>query len=191
MKRNSFLQMLAAPIALLVTPVWAHARAWIGSREAKGFRVEAGKDRSGKSISLFEGDTFYTKVSTHDTDGDIFVFESTRLKEGGPPLHIHYEQDEWWYILQGEFLFQVGDETFRAKAGDSVFGPRRVPHAFAKVGAGEARILMFFQPAGKMEAHFLAVSEGVTANMAEAERQTFRKEHGFEAVGPPLTHLKQ
>ena len=191
MKRNSFLQTLIAPAALLITPVWARARSWMGSREVKGFRVEAGKDRAGKSIRLFEGDTFYTKVSTQDTDGDIFVFESTRLKEGGPPLHFHYEQDEWWYILQGEFLFRVGDETFRAKAGDSVFGPRRVPHAFAKVGEGEARLLMFFQPAGKMEANFLAISEGVTANMTEAERKAFRKEHGLEVVGPPITHLKQ
>lgn len=183
--------MLTAQAALLITPVWAHARTWIRPRDTKGFRVDAGKDRSGKSISLFEGDSFYTKVSTRDTDGDIFVFESTRLKEGGPPLHLHYEQDEWWYILQGEFLFQVGDETFRAKAGDSVFGPRRIPHAFAKVGEGEARMLMFFQPAGKMEANFLAISQGVTAKMTEAERKAFRKEHGFEAVGPPLTYLKQ
>lgn len=176
---------------MLVMPVWTRARAWAAPRETKGFRVEAGKDRSGKSLSLFDGDTFYTKVAPRDTDGDIYVFESSRDKEGGPPLHLHYEQDEWWYILEGEFLFRVGDETFRAKAGDSVFGPRRVPHAFAKVGQGKARMLMFFQPAGKMEENFRAISEGVTAKMTDAERNTFRKEHGLEVVGPPITYLKQ
>jgi len=188
MKRKSFLQHVTALAALVFVP---GARTQAAPREAKGFKVEAGKDRTGKPMSLFEGDTFYTKVSTRDTDGDIYVFESSRMKEGGPPLHFHYEQDEFWYILEGEFLFKVGDETFKAKKGDVVFGPRRVPHAFAKTGEGEARLLMFFQPAGKMEENFKAISEGLTAKMTEAERAAFRKEHGLEVVGPALTHLKQ
>ena len=188
MKRKSFLQQLTGLATLLFLPA---TRTQAAPRDAKGFKVEAGKDRNGKAISLFEGDTFYTKVSTRDTDGDVYVFESSRIKEGGPPLHFHYEQDEFWYILEGEFLFRVGDETFKAKKGDTVFGPRRVPHAFAKIGEGEARLLMFYQPAGKMEENFKAISEGVTAKMTEEERATFRKQHGLEVVGPALTHLKQ
>jgi mannose-6-phosphate isomerase-like protein (cupin superfamily) len=153
--------------------------------------VASGKDRSDKSISLFEGDTFFTKVSAKDTNGDVYVFESTRLKEGGPSYHLHYEQDEFWYVLQGEFLFNVGEETFTAKAGDTVFGPRMVPHAFAKVGEGDSKLLMFFQPAGKMEEMFKKISEGFTKNMSEEEQDKFRHEHGTKRVGPPLTYFKK
>lgn len=156
----------------------------------KGIKVDAGKDRFEKPMSLFEGDTFYTKVSTEDTNGDIYIFESTRDRKGGPPLHYHYEQDEWWYILEGEFLFKVGDQTFTAKKGDSVFGPRMVPHAFAKTNEGPARMVMAFQPAGKMEAHFKALSQGIYAKLSEAEKHKFRQTNGFEVVGPALTYDK-
>lgn len=93
--------------------------------------------------------------------------------------------------MQGEFLIKVGDNIYNAKAGDFVFGPRKVPHAMAKVGKGEGKLIIGFQPAGKMEAYFKKISDGVAANMSGAERDQLRKEHGFERVGPPLTYLKQ
>lgn len=191
MKRNSFLKLGVTIGAFLATCFNVKAGDKSKSRESKGFKVDAGKDRFDKKIAPFEGDTFYCKVSTKDTDGDMYVFESTRIKEGGPILHTHYETDEWWYILQGEFLVRVGDKTYTAGPGDFVFGPRKVPHTFAKVGQGEARLIIGHQPAGKMEAYFQKISDGVAANMSEAERDNLRKEHGFEKVGPPLTYLKQ
>ncbi|MDQ3278786.1 MAG: cupin domain-containing protein [Bacteroidota bacterium] len=152
--------------------------------------VAEGKDRYDKPLSLFEGDKFYTKVATKDTDGDLYIFDSTRVKEGGPPLHYHYNQDEWWYIISGEFLIKVGEETYTAKGGDCVFGPRGVPHTFAKMGTGEAKLVMLFQPAGKMEEWFNLVSNGTVAKMTEEEKNKARKAHGFEHIGPPLTLLK-
>jgi mannose-6-phosphate isomerase-like protein (cupin superfamily) len=191
MKRNSFLQRMLAGISLLAAPSTILARQQGAKRNPKAFKVDSGKDRFGKSISLFEGDTFSCKVSTEDTDGDIYMFESVRVKNGGPSLHYHYNQDEWWYVLQGEFVIKVGEEVHQLKVGDSVFGPRGVPHSFAKVGEGEAKLLMFFQPAGKMEEFFKAVSEGKMTKMSEAEANDFRKAHGFERVGPPIGYLKQ
>jgi mannose-6-phosphate isomerase-like protein (cupin superfamily) len=191
MKRSSFLKFGLAIGSLFSASINVLARPKTKYREGKGFKVDAGKDRFDKSISLFEGDTFYTKVSTKDTDGDMYVFESTRIKEGGPILHTHYETDEWWHILQGEFLIKVGDITYNAKPGDFVYGPRMVPHTFAKIGQGEAKVIIGHQPAGKMEAYFKKLSEGIATNMPEEERNNLRKEHGFEKVGPPLTYLKQ
>ena len=191
MKRNSFLKISLAAAAALTAPFAAMAKNNRKKRGDKVIKVVSGEDRFGKPISLFEGDTFYTKVSTTDTDGDVYVFESTRVKEGGPSFHLHYEQDEFWYILKGNFLFKVGDETFTAKAGDTVFGPRNVPHAFAKVGEGEARLLMFFQPAGKMEEMFKKISEGATRNITTDEgKDKFFQEYGLKRVGPPLTYSK-
>jgi mannose-6-phosphate isomerase-like protein (cupin superfamily) len=191
MKRINFLRACLATGAFLASPFHLLAKSIEKFRVEKGFKVDAGKDRFSKSISLLEGDIFSTKVSTKDTDGDIYVFESIRVKEGGPTHHVHFEQDEWWYVLQGQFLIKVGDEIHEAKAGDSVFGPRNVPHSFAKVGEGEGRLLMFFQPAGKMEEFFRKISEGVAKNMSEAEQDKFREEHGLKRVGPPIKNFKK
>lgn len=93
----------------------------LARRINKGIKVAAGQDRFGKPISLLEGDVFTTKVSGQDTNGDLYIYESIRLKKGGVPLHYHYEQDEWWYVLEGEFLIKVGDEIYTVKAGDFVW----------------------------------------------------------------------
>lgn len=191
MQRGKFITTVMTLAGLTVAPLSLLARQIKRQRIDKGFKVGAGQDRFNKSIGLFEGDTFFTKISTLDTNGDLYVFESTRIKNGGPALHYHYEQDEWWYVLQGEFIIKIGDQVFAAKAGDSVFGPRGVPHVWAKVGENEGKLLMIFQPAGKMEEFFKAVSEGKFNSMSDDEQQEFRKAHGFERVGPALDYYKQ
>ncbi|MGN6800993.1 MAG: cupin domain-containing protein [Ginsengibacter sp.] len=191
MKRTTFLKAFLSTGAMASPFLSSVAKSALQQRLKKGIKVDAGKDRLNKPMKLFEGDTFYTKISTNDTAGDVFLFESSRVKEGGPPLHYHFYQDEYWYILQGEFIFKVGEQSFHAQAGDTVFGPRMVPHAFAKTGEGEGKILMIFQPAGKMEDMFRRISEGETKNMTEEEQDKFREEHGIKHVGPPLTNLKK
>ena len=188
MTRNYFVKFFLTAGSIIIAPLALTAKYLNRRRIDKGIKVDAGKDRFDESISLHEGDIFFCKVSTKDTDGDLYIFESTRGKKGGPPLHYHFEQDEWWYILEGEFLFKVGDQTFTAKAGDSVFGPRMVPHAFAKVNEGPSKLLMAFQPAGKMEEHFKAVSKGAYAKMTKEERDKFQQGNGFKVVGPALTY---
>lgn len=191
MKRNAFLKFCLSVAGLASAPFHLYANSKTTDRFKKGFLVPAGKDRFDKPLSLFEGDRFYCKVSSKDTDGDLYIFDSTRLKEGGPPLHFHYNQDEWWYIISGEYLIKVGEETYHAKPGDCVFGPRGVPHTFAKLGEGETKLIMLFQPAGKMEQWFQLVDNGTIGKMTEEQKDQARKEHGFEHIGPPLTFLKK
>ncbi len=191
MNRNLFLNFCLTAGAFLTTPFSTLAKLRSNKRVEKGLKVNAGKDRQNKPISLFDGDTFYTKVSSSDTDGDVYVFESVRVKEGGPSFHLHYEQDEFWYVLKGKFLFKIGEETFTAKTGDTVFGPRNVPHAFAKIGRGEAKLLMFFQPAGKMEKMFKDISEWASKDLrTDEDKDKFFHEYGLKRVGPPLTYSK-
>jgi mannose-6-phosphate isomerase-like protein (cupin superfamily) len=185
MKRKSFIFSFAPLFSFIFWPI-----KFITSRIDKGVKVDEGQDRYGKPLSLLEGDTFFTKVSTADSNGELYIFESTRVKKGGVGLHLHYEQDEWWYILEGEFLFKVGDETFTAKKGDSVFGPRNVPHAFSKTSDGIAKMLITFQPAGRMEEHFKAVSEGIYSKLTDEEKTIFRHKNGMKAVGPALGYDK-
>ncbi len=183
MHRNAFVKFCMAAGLMALSPFSSRAR---NRRIEKGIFVRAGKDRYETPYTRIPGDIIYNKVSTADTDGDLYIFDTTRIKEGGPPLHVHFEQDEWWYVIAGDFLIRVGDETFHAKPGDAVFGPRGIPHAFAKIGQGEAKIILLFQPAGKMEAFFKAINEGKLQNMSEDEKNQFRIEHGFKHVGPPL-----
>lgn len=191
MERSSFIRLLAAAGSLVAAPFSLYARYQSKKRLQAGFKVDAGKDRADKPITLLEGDTFYTKIATKDSEGDLNIFESTRVKKGGPALHVHYDQDEWWYVLEGEFLFKVGDTLYELKAGDSLLGPRGIPHTFSKTNDGNARLLLTFQPAGKMEDFFKAVSEGKLAKMSKEEQNGFRKEHGFESVGPALEYQKK
>lgn len=182
MKRSYFLSSILFPRTLLKL---------VNRRAGKAIFVPAGKDRFDNPLALFDGDTFYCKIGTADTEGAIYAFESTRLKKGGPPLHVHAEQDEWWYVLSGEFQIKVGDQLFTARAGDSAFGPRGVPHTFAKTSEEDAKMIILYSPAGKMEESFIARSKGVTKNMTDAERAAFSKAYGVEIVGPPLGNLKQ
>ncbi len=190
MKRSSFIKLLVTAGSVVTLPFSMYAKRKAKNRIDKGFKVDSGNDRFEKQITLFEGDTFYTKVSTKDTEGDLYIYESTRVKKGGPALHYHYDQDEWWFVLEGEFLIKVGEQLYEVKAGDSVFGPRGIPHAFAKTNEGNGRLLMTFQPAGKMEEFFIASSEGKLAKMTPEEQDNFKKAHGFEKVGPALTYQK-
>lgn len=177
--------------SIVSTPLTLFAKRRPSSRTNHGFMVAAGKDRFDKILRPFKGDDFFCKISGQDNDGDMYVFESTREEEGGPILHTHYSQDEWWYVLEGEFLVKVGDVTYNAKKGDFVYGPRMVPHTFSKIGSGMGRVLIGFQPAGKMEAYFQKLHDGATKNLSDAQREAFRREHGFETSGPALTIEKK
>jgi mannose-6-phosphate isomerase-like protein (cupin superfamily) len=118
MKRNEFLSwsFLAAMVVALPGRVKAALRSI--RRDDKGFKVDAGTDRYDNILKPFGGDQFFCKVAGRDSDGDSYIYESTRNTEGGPLLHVHYEQDEWWYVLEGDYLIKVGDTVYEAKPGD-------------------------------------------------------------------------
>jgi len=152
-----------------------------------GFRVGANQDRAGEEL-LIMGGRFDLKVSTKDTEGDLCIYDTRRSSKGGPALHLHHSQDEWFYIIRREFVVRVGDETLKLGPGDSAFAPRKVPHAFAMVSEGEGQMLVLFQPAGTMETFFhdmAKLGREVPKNM-EIELKSLFEEHGMKVVGPPL-----
>jgi quercetin dioxygenase-like cupin family protein len=65
---------------------------------------------------------------------------------GVVPPHIHHDDDEAFYVLEGELLLQVGDEQHELTAGSYAFGPRGVPHAYQNTGDGPARLLIIYTP---------------------------------------------
>ncbi|NCU35222.1 cupin domain-containing protein [Candidatus Falkowbacteria bacterium] len=156
-------------------------------RTNKGYRVASGEARFGTHYKM-KGVTLNTldiKISGKDTDGELAVFEQTGLTpNGGPPLHIHPYQDEWFYVVEGEYLFQVGDEKYRMKPGDTTFLPRNVPHAFVQV-TEKAKTIVSYLPAGKMEAFFAATNKWASPPTEGEIRKVFA-DHEMEVVGPPL-----
>jgi mannose-6-phosphate isomerase-like protein (cupin superfamily) len=153
------------------------------TKSTQGFKVDAGKDRFNEEIS-FWGARFECKVSSNDSREGVCVYDTTKIEKGGPPYHFHYTQDEWFYILEGEFVFKIGDDIFIAKAGDSVFAPRQIPHAFSKTSEESARMLVMYQPAGTIEEFFVQASQLQNATLRDFER--LYRAHGMEIVGPPL-----
>ena len=100
----------------------------------------------GKTVSVF-GDPFTYKVASHDTNNAYSIVEVT-VSVHTPPPHPHHNEDEGFYVLEGELEVRVGDRTVRAPAGSFVLGPKGVVHGYSKVGLGPAKLLEIFSPAG-------------------------------------------
>jgi mannose-6-phosphate isomerase-like protein (cupin superfamily) len=73
---------------------------------------------------------------------DTVVLEMTLPVGSSPPLHVHDNLDDTWYVLQGQMVVRCGDETVLVGGGHWVSMPRGVPHTFRVVGEREARILL-------------------------------------------------
>ncbi|MEO8882598.1 MAG: cupin domain-containing protein, partial [Devosia sp.] len=96
----------------------------MASTDVPPFTVRAGQDRFDKPINFLNG-KFNWKVSSSDTAGALCVIDTVRFRRGGPPLHFHHEQDEWFLVQEGKFRFQIGDDIYELGPGDSIFGPRK------------------------------------------------------------------
>lgn len=87
------------------------------------------------------------QLTAEDSGGALSIIEVTEPPNAAAPLHVHYAEDETFYILEGEVVFELGGERRSAAAGDVVFGPRGVPHRY-DVGADGARMLFVLTPGG-------------------------------------------
>jgi quercetin dioxygenase-like cupin family protein len=90
---------------------------------------------------------YTVKVASEQTDGRLFQLLARDRRGAAPPLHIHHNEDETFLVLAGGMSFFVGDERIEAIAGDFVFAPMNVPHAFL-VKSDRAEYLSSFTPAG-------------------------------------------
>ena len=94
------------------------------------------------------GDLYRFLVTGEETGGAYFAMEALVPPGGGPPLHIHRNEDETFYIVEGECDFQLGDERISAGAGDFVNIPRGSVHNFHNGGTEPVRMVLTFTPAG-------------------------------------------
>lgn len=85
-------------------------------------------------------------VSGEQTNGEYSLTHITEPPKAGPPLHIHNDDDESFYILKGDVCFYIGDEIINASTGDYVFAPKGIPHRFL-AGSEEAELIVRSEPA--------------------------------------------
>ncbi len=184
MKRRGFIlsTLAAIPGSLLALP-----STFTLYQDKKGFKVNSGEARNGKHFTMkgVAKNSLDVKISSNDTDGGIAVFEQTgHMPKGGPPLHIHKFQDEWFYILEGEYIFQLGAERLSMKTGDTIFLPRAVPHGFIQM-SDKARVMVSFFPAGKIE-DFFRTTAAMTGEPTLEEIKKVFEDHDMLYAGPPL-----
>ncbi|HXJ87630.1 MAG TPA: cupin domain-containing protein [Candidatus Binatia bacterium] len=176
--RRKFLSTALATLPLAMLAQTAETK-------VKPVRVASGEDRLGERHVIGVSSTAF-KVLTDDAASALFVIEHASRQKGGPPRHLHHHENEWFYVMEGEYLAEIGSDRFHLKPGDSILGPREVPHAWAYVGEGAGKLLITFAPAGKMEAFFRdnakPSKEGAYLNDAAVYRA-----YGLELLGPPLS----
>jgi quercetin dioxygenase-like cupin family protein len=132
------------------------------------------------------------KAAPETTNGKLAVIEFRWPRGGGSPLHVHRNEDEWFYVIEGELTIWVDGETVVAPAGSFVWGPRDLPHTFL-VTSDEARFLMVTDPApfadfirsASVPAEALTLPSASVPTPSPEELTTLAAEYGIEILGPP------
>jgi mannose-6-phosphate isomerase-like protein (cupin superfamily) len=151
--------------------------------QSRAFKVEPG---SGRPIHVLDNEVII-KIPSRHTGGAFTVFEGRTEPLAGPPLHAHRDQDEWWYILEGEFKFEVDGQEIYAAAGATVFAPRGSRHTFQNIGGTPGRTLTTVVPGG-VDLFFEELEAGAPRGTAPdpVKLLPILKKYGQELLGPPL-----
>lgn len=181
MQRRKFL----TSTALVATAMGVSAKNLVQKGIKKPFVVKNGEARSGVHTPFLGVNPNDVKISGKDTDGQLAVFEYVGVEKTGPSLHVHFDQDEIFCIIEGEYRFQVGDKEEVLSAGDTIFLPRQIPHTWIQL-SDRGKLIYMVQPAGKLEEFFVKMNSFKVPPSAE-EMQRISREHGMKNVGPPLT----
>ena len=155
--------------------------------------------QSGYVLDGNEGEAFWllgmletVKISGEDTGGQYGLLEVVAPEGVGSPWHVHSEEDEWFYVLEGEMSVWVADTRHTLTAGSFAFGPKGVPHTFY-AEAGGVRALIGFAPM-QFEGFLREVGEPATERVVPpplevhpdmARLGPIAQRNGMEILGPP------
>jgi quercetin dioxygenase-like cupin family protein len=182
-------QVLMSALASLATPALAESDSTAPERvsAAGPFTVLANEGHAGGPWILGGHYPVMAKVAGADTGGRYSIIQLTQPPNTGPALHIHTEQNEWFFVMSGSIGVRLGDQKILLKAGDSLMAPKAVPHGYVTLGTEDAHLLFLFDPAGDMEGHFkaLAATKRLPNGQADPEeRARAFSDHGMKMVGP-------
>ena len=127
-----------------------------------------------------EADISEIYVTSMQSGGSIGLLKQIIAPKSGPPTHIHPTEDEFFYVLKGDFKVKLGDQITDAPVGTVMFVPRGVAHTFQNAGSEPGEFLVGVMPGG-FEG-IMAERQGVDADTVKA----LAKKYNMEVVGPPI-----
>jgi mannose-6-phosphate isomerase-like protein (cupin superfamily) len=140
------------------------------------------------------GALFEHLAGAGDTAGELAVSLVTQPPGSASPLHVHTREAEAWFLLEGAMTYVAGGQLFHLAAGDFIYLPRDVPHAFRVPGTSPARFLGLALPGGLMDLYDQVgvpaderrlPDRGVSAEDV-ARWNELGPRYGLRIVGPPI-----
>jgi mannose-6-phosphate isomerase-like protein (cupin superfamily) len=131
-------------------------------------------------------------VSASSTEGAFGLIESP-IEAGvlASPLHVHSNEDGWWYVLEGSFAAQIGETTVSAEPGSLVLAPKGIPHTYWNPGPGPARYLELFSPGG-LERYFEQIASLLAADPPDIQTiLELPASYGLELIWDSVGELQE
>jgi mannose-6-phosphate isomerase-like protein (cupin superfamily) len=123
------------------------------------------------------------KATGAQTGGAFALLEAAEPPDFGPPLHIHHDAAEAFYVLDGEYHIFIDEQTYRCPAGSFIYIPAGIRHGF-RVGSVPSRKLNLYSPAA-MVGYFDALSAAIKSGDADPDvLDEIAERHGMEVTGP-------
>lgn len=145
----------------------------------QGFVLQPGE---GRAIDLGNFD-MCVKASADDTGGAFTLLEAEEPPGFGPPLHIHRDAAEAFYVLGGEYIIFMEEKEIACAEGSFIFIPAGMEHGF-RVGNVPSRKLNFYIP-GAMIGYFDELSEAIKTGEADPEALSeIAVRHSMDVLGP-------
>ena len=147
-------------------------------------------DGEGERLRFWGGGIMTMKATAEETGGALLLFEDLMAQGKTTPLHVHANEDEVLYVLDGEILVHIDGTDHPVGRHGVAFAPRGVPHAFV-VTSQTARVLTLLTP-GSAEPFYRGASEPASADADPAGpldfarvRESAERSGGMQVVGPP------
>lgn len=148
--------------------------------------THAGETRSSAPLNIV-GEETHVLVNGADSHHQLAAFHLVAPPMSGPPLHVHTREDEWFYVLEGELVFEADGEKHTIGAGGSIFLTRGVVHRYQNFTQRDARLLIAVTPSGLDR--FFEKMDAITppGGMPSMEQLiSLDAEFGLTTLGPPM-----
>ncbi|MBP6396925.1 MAG: cupin domain-containing protein [Saprospiraceae bacterium] len=181
MHRRSFIKVSVLGFPLLVSQ---YKGLQIVQGNSGAIVVRAGSSRFGVPTPFKGINPNDLKLSSKDTNGQLSTFWYKGKEKTGPSFHSHPFQDEVFYVINGSYLFKLGNELTELNTGDLIFLPRNIPHTWTQISE-EGQLFYFLQPAGKMEEFFLEMTR-TGGKLSKDQANIVSEAHGIVNHGPGI-----
>jgi quercetin dioxygenase-like cupin family protein len=133
------------------------------------------------------GEETLVKVAAEDSEETLAFFHLVAPPMSGPPRHVHTREDELFYVLEGELVFELDGERHTVSAGDTVYLRRGVVHTYQNFTTSNARLLIATVP-GMFSRFFVELSAATPAGGLPAldRLDALATKYGVTTLGPPM-----